>query len=121
MVQETPLNLLKDHIRNKVRNRIRQHIGQHDDLLTMIKKRKMKCYSYVRWSDGLAKTVLHGTVQGKKRRGRRKKKWADNISEWTVKKIASTQALSHDRQKWNQLVRWSDTQCPHDQAGYRTR
>ena len=87
----------KDHITNEeVMNRIKEHIGQHDDLLTTIKKRKMKWYGHVTRADGLAKTILQGTVQGKRRRGRQKKKWADNINEWTGRSFASTQALSHD-------------------------
>ena len=32
---------------------------------------------------GLAKTILQGTVQGKRRKGRQKKRWEDNIKEWT--------------------------------------
>ena len=112
----------KDHITNEeVRNRINQHIGQHDDLLTTIKKRKMKWYGHVTRADGLAKTILQGTVQGKRGRGRQKKKWADNISEWTGKSFASTQALSHDRQRWNQLVRRSSMKRPHDRQGFGTR
>ena len=31
----------------------------------------------------LAKTVLQGTVQGERRRGRQRKRWKDNIKEWT--------------------------------------
>ena len=38
---------------------------------------------YVTSSDGLAKVILQGTIEGKRRRGRQKKKWTDNIEEWT--------------------------------------
>ena len=34
-------------------------------------------------SSGLAKTILQGTVKGKRKRGRQKKSWKDNIKEWT--------------------------------------
>ena len=34
-------------------------------------------------SSGLAKTILQGTVKGKRKRGRQKKGWEDNIKEWT--------------------------------------
>ena len=29
------------------------------------------------------KTILQGTVKGKRKRGRQKKRWEDNIKEWT--------------------------------------
>ena len=31
-----------------------------------------------------------------------KKKWTDNIAEWTGKSVATTQALDHDHQRWRQ-------------------
>ena len=39
-------------------------------------------------SSGLAKTILQGTVQGR-RRGRQKR-WEDNIKEWTAMYFASS-------------------------------
>ena len=51
----------KDHVTNEaVRNKIKQAIGPYDDLLTTVKKRKLKWYGHV--SSGLAKTILQGTV-----------------------------------------------------------
>ena len=31
----------------------------------------------------LTKTILQGTAQGGRRRGRQRKRWEDNIKEWT--------------------------------------
>ena len=67
----------------------------------------------------LSKTILQGTVQGKRRRGRQKKKWTDNIAEWTGKSFAATQALAHNRQRWSQLVQRSSLQRPYDPGGLR--
>ena len=58
-------------------------IGLCEDLLTSVKKRKLKWYGHVTQSSGLATTVLQGTVQGGRRRGRQRKRWEDNIKEWT--------------------------------------
>ena len=57
------------------RDRIRQAIGPYDDILTALKKRKIKWFGHVSRSAGLAKTIL--------RRDRQKKRWENNISEWT--------------------------------------
>ncbi|KAK3784337.1 hypothetical protein RRG08_017911 [Elysia crispata] len=61
-----------------------------------------------------------GTVQRKRRRGRQKKSWTDNILEWTGKSFAVTQATVHSHTRWSQLVhRSSIMQCPHDPGGSR--
>ena len=71
--------LYKDLVTSEeVRRKIQAAIGEYDELLTMVKKRKIV----------LAKTVLQGTVK-EKRRGRQKKRWQDNIREWTGMDLAS--------------------------------
>ena len=73
----------KDHVTNEeVRKRIQNAAGVHDDLLTMVKKRKLRWYGHVSWSSGMWKTIMQGTVKGARRRGRQKKRWGDNIKEW---------------------------------------
>ena len=54
----------KDHVTNEeVRNRIQNAIGVHDDLLTMVKKRKLRWYGNISRSSGMAKTNLQGIVK----------------------------------------------------------
>ena len=74
----------KDHVTNEeVRNRIQNATGGHDDLLTMVKKRKLRWYGHISRSPGMTKTILQGTVKEARRIGRQKKRWEDNIKEWT--------------------------------------
>ena len=50
----------KDHVTNEeVRAKIQQVIGPHEDLLTIVKRRKLQWYGHVCRSSGLAKTILH--------------------------------------------------------------
>ena len=60
----------KDHVTNEeVHAKIQQAIGPHEDLLTILKRRKLQWYGHVSRSSGLAKTTLQGTVKwGKKTR-----------------------------------------------------
>ena len=75
---------MEDHVTNEeVRNRIQNAIGVRDDLLTMVKKRNIKWYGHISRFSGMAKTILQGTVKRARRRGRQKKRWEDNIKEWT--------------------------------------
>ena len=65
----------KDHVTDEeVRNRIQNAIGVHDDLLIMIKKRKLKWYGPISRSSDIAKKILQGTVKGTRMRGRQKKR-----------------------------------------------
>ena len=49
----------------------------------MVKRRKLQWYGHVSRSSGLAKTILQSTVKGGRREGRQRKRWEDNIREWT--------------------------------------
>ena len=70
----------KDHVTNEeVCNRIKNATGVHDDLLTMVKKPKLRWYGHISRASGIAKTIVQGTVKGARRRGRQKKRWEDNI------------------------------------------
>ena len=59
----------KDHVTNEeVRRKIQAAIGEYDELLTLVKKRKLRWFGHVSRSSGLAKTILQGTVKGKKQK-----------------------------------------------------
>ena len=101
------LNLsYKDQVTNEeVRNRIQNAIGVRDDLLTMVKKRKLRWYGHISRSSGMAKTILNGTVKGARRRGRQKKRWEDNIKEWTGMGFGdSLRRAAEDREGWKGIV-----------------
>ena len=87
-----------------VRAKIQQAIGPHEDLLTIVKRRKLKWYGHVSRSSGLAKTILQGTVKGGRRHGRQKKRWEDNIWEWTSLEFAKSKRAVQNREKWRKLV-----------------
>ena len=65
----------EDHVTNEeVRAKIQQAIGLHEDLLTIVKRQKLKWYGHVSRSSGLAKTILQGAVKGGRRQGRQRKR-----------------------------------------------
>ena len=92
----------KDYVTNEeVRNRIQNAIGVHDDLLTMVKKRKLRWYGHI---SSMAKTILQGTVKGARRRGRQKKRLEDNIKEWTGMGFGDSLRAAVDRKGWKGIV-----------------
>ena len=101
----TKIQAYKDHVTNEeVRGKIQQAIGPHEDLLTIVKRRKLQWYGHVFRSSGLAKTSLQGTVKGGRRQNRQRKKWEDNIREWTGLEFAKSQRAVENRGKWRKLV-----------------
>ena len=90
-----------EHITNvEVRNRIERAIGPYEDLLTTVKRRKLKWYGHVSRSSGLSKTIMQGTVKGGRRRGGQRKRWEDNIKDWTCLRAAESLRVSKDRNGW---------------------
>ena len=81
----------KDHVTNEeVCAKIQQAIGPHEDLLTTVKRHKLPWYGHVSHSSGLARTISQGTVKGGRRQGRQRKRWEDNIREWTGQALAKS-------------------------------
>ena len=88
----------KDHVTNEeVRAKVQQAVGSHEDLLTIVKRRKLQWY-------GLAKTILQGTVKGGRKQGRQRKRWEDNIREWTGLEFGKSQRAVEINEKWRNPV-----------------
>ena len=95
----------KDHAANEeVCAKIQQAIGPHEDHLTIVKKRKLQWHGHVSRSSRLAKTTLQGTVKGGRRRGKQRRRWEDNIREWTGLEFGKSQRSVENREKWRKLV-----------------
>ena len=95
----------KDHVTiEEVRAKIQRAIGPHEDLLTIVKRRKLQWYGHVSRSSGLAKTILQGAVKRGRRQGRQRKRWEDNIKEWTGLEFGKSQRAVESREKWRKMV-----------------
>ena len=73
-------------------------------MAVLVKRRKLQWYGYVSHSSGLAKTILKGTVKGGRRQGRQRKRWEDNIREWTDLEFGKSLRAVDNREKWRKLV-----------------
>ena len=95
----------KDRVtKEDISAKIQQAIGPHEDLLTIVKRRKLQWYGHVSRSSGLAKTILQGTVKGGRRQGRQRKTLEDNIREWTGLEFSKSQRALENWEKWRKLV-----------------
>ena len=73
----------------------------------IVKRHKLKWYGHVTKSSGLTTTILQGTVHGGRRRDRQRKRWEDNIREWTGL-------------EWNILLRKAENRDEWRRAGCKT-
>ena len=95
----------KDHVTNEeVRAKIQQAIGPHEDLLTITKRHKLQWHGHVFRSSGLAKIILQGTLKGERRQGRQRKRWENNIREWTGLEFGKLLRAVESRGKWRKVV-----------------
>ena len=78
----------------------------------IVKTRKLQWYGHVSRSSGLAKTILLGTVKVGRRQGGQRKRWKDNIREWTGLGFGKSQRVVENRVKWRKLVAKSSV-VPH--------
>ena len=53
---------------------------------------------------GLAKTISQGTGKEGRKQGKHKKKWEDNIKEWTGLEFAMSQRAVKNGTEWRKLV-----------------
>ena len=75
--------LVRSFTKDWVRSKIIFLVGPPEPLLATIKSRKPARFGYVVRHNNLSKTILQGTLEGGRHRGRRRKHWMDNIKEWT--------------------------------------
>ena len=95
----------KDHVTNAdFRVKIQQAIGSHEDRLTIVKRHKLQRYGHVSRLSGPAKTMLQGTVKGGRRQVRQRKRWKDNIREWTDLDFGRSQRALENGENWRKLV-----------------
>ena len=89
----------RDHVTNEEGGaKIQQAIGPHEDLLTIVKRRKLQWYGHVSRSSGLAKTILQGKVKGGRRQGRQRKRWEDKARKWTCVEFGKSQRTVENRE-----------------------
>ena len=96
------LNTTLLHVTNEeVRAKIQQALGPHEDLMTIVKRRKLQWYGHVSRLSGLAKTILQGTVKGGRRQA------------WSSQSPRGQWKTGENGENWLRNHLW----CPNDPRG----
>ena len=85
-------------VRSKI-NFLWIHIHRNH-LLETVKWRTIAWFGHVTRHDSLSKTILHGKLEGRRRRGRQRKCWMDNIKEWTSLPMAELPTMASRKKYW---------------------
>ena len=64
----------------------------------------MQFYGHTNRAGNLAKTILQGSVDGKRGRGRPRTTWLKNIVDWTGLTINDLHTYSMDCPKWKKTI-----------------
>ena len=84
-------------------------------MLSVAKKRKLRWFAHVVRATGtLANTMLQGTVEGTRKRGRLKRIWMGDIKGWTGRNVEELLRLAENRSVWSRVVmNIASPQSPH--------
>ena len=87
-------------------NSVLQELEIKRELLGHVRKRKLTYYGHLCRDHGcqITKTVVEGYVEGRRRRGRPRKQYIDNIKQWTQFTTSQCVRAVEDRSRWKQLV-----------------
>ena len=84
-----------------------QELNTERDLLGKVARLKMGYFGHILRGSGspLAAQIIESQVEGKRKRGRQRKQWYDNIKEWTGLTYSEAKRLAQDRNKWRKTTR----------------
>ena len=83
-----------------VKARFQSFVDPTEPLLAKLKRRKLQWFGHVTRHDTLSKTILQRTVEGRRKRGRQRKSWLDNVKEWTTLSMPELLSQATDRAGW---------------------
>ena len=95
--------------RTNVSIREQLHIKEETELLNAIKKHKMKYFGHVKRHDCLEKDIFEGIIEGKRGRGRPRRRWSQDISERLNTTVTEAGRRAQNREAFRRAVR--DATC----------
>ena len=106
------ISYLEHWTNDQVRKKIKDLVGPQEPLLATVKRRKLIWFGHVMRHNTISKTILQGTLEGGRRRGRPKKNWVENVKEWTDLTMPDLLTAVFQRQRWKNLSAAAARQSP---------
>ena len=71
----------------------------------MMLKLKLQYFGHLmRRADSLEKTLMLGRIEGRRRRGRPRKRWLDGITDWMNVSLSERHKMVMDREAWRAAI-----------------
>ena len=97
------ISCLEHETNDWVRGKINFLVGPQEPLLATVKRRKLAWFGHATRRNSLSKTILQGTLEGGRRRGRQRKCCMDNIKEWTSLPMPKLFTRASCRKDWKRI------------------
>ena len=91
-----------------------------EPLRATVKRWKLAWFGHVTRHDSLPQTILQGTFEGGRRRGRQRKCWVDNIKEWATLPMPELLTRATCRKDWKRISAESSLVSPDGLIGQGT-
>ena len=81
-----------------------QRMTKLTPILEEIRIRKLSWFSHLKRCSSQVKTIVEGMTPGKRKRGRPKRRWTDDICEWSGYDLSDLNAITKNRISWKNIV-----------------
>jgi len=91
----------KDHRTNES---LLEEIGTDREIVACVKKQKLQYFGHMIRAQNLCTHIFEGRLHGTRSRGRPRRRWGDDITDWINKTLAECTQSARDRKRWCELV-----------------
>ena len=74
-------------------------------IMNIVRTSKLRWYGHVKRSTLPVKSAIEGMVEGSRKRGRPRRRWRDDIREWTNTEWSALNRIVRDRDRWRETVK----------------
>ena len=79
-------------------------LGTQRELVMTVRKRKLQYFGHVTRANNICTHILEGRINGRRSRGRPRRRWTDDIKEWTRRPLSECSRMARERSRWRELV-----------------